>query len=125
MKGKAKYIIGLLVIVAGVGFGVLALRRNMTPYISFAEAETNQGVVQVHGAIDQSSAKYDPAQGILRFNISDDKGKAMTVVYRGVRPGNFEQATSVVAIGSYKDGSFQADQLLVKCPSKYEALEKK
>jgi cytochrome c-type biogenesis protein CcmE len=38
-----------------------------------------------------------------------------------VVPGNFDQATSIVAIGHYKDGTFAAEQLLVKCPSKYQA----
>nr|NIV04393.1 cytochrome c maturation protein CcmE [Calditrichia bacterium]NIV72934.1 cytochrome c maturation protein CcmE [Calditrichia bacterium]NIW00171.1 cytochrome c maturation protein CcmE [Candidatus Saccharibacteria bacterium]NIW80518.1 cytochrome c maturation protein CcmE [Calditrichia bacterium] len=27
----------------------------------------------------------------------------------------------IVAIGRYHDGVFKADELLVKCPSKYEA----
>ena len=125
MKGKAKYLIGLVIIVAGVCFGLLSLRRNMTPYLSFAEAEASRSVVQVHGTIDQASAKYDPNEGILHFNLTDGKGKTMPVSYRGVRPGNFEQATSLVAIGTYRDGTFQADQILVKCPSKYQALDKK
>jgi hypothetical protein len=30
-------------------------------------------------------------------------------------------ATNVVAIGTYKDGRFVSDKLLVKCPSKYQA----
>ncbi len=125
MKGKAKYIVAAIIIAAGVGFGILSLRRNLTPYLSFAEAAASRGVVQVHGTIDHPSAKYDPSEGVLRFKISDDHGKAMAVVYRGVRPGNFEQATSVVAIGTYQDGAFQADQLLVKCPSKYQGMETK
>ena len=125
MKGKAKYLIGLVIIVAGICFGLLSLRRNMTPYLSFAEAEASRSVVQVNGTIDQASAKYDPTEGILRFNLTDGKGKTMPVTYRGVRPGNFEQATNLVAIGTYRGEAFQADQILVKCPSKYQALEKK
>jgi len=125
VKGKAKYLIGMVIIVAGVCFGLLSLRRNITPYLSFAEAEASHNVVQIHGMIDQASAKYDPNESILRFILSDGKGKTMPVAYRGVRPGNFEQATSLVAIGTYRDGAFQADQILVKCPSKYQALEKK
>jgi cytochrome c-type biogenesis protein CcmE len=125
VKGKAKYLIGLVIIVAGVCFGLLSLRKNMTPYLSFAEAEASRSVVQVHGTIDQASAKYDPNEGISHFNLTDGKGKIMSVTYRGVRPGNFEQATSLVAIGTYRDGAFQADQILVKCPSKYQALETK
>ncbi|HKY61724.1 MAG TPA: cytochrome c maturation protein CcmE, partial [Gemmatimonadota bacterium] len=51
----------------------------------------------------------------------DDHGETLPVVYHGVKPANFEQATSVVAIGTYKGDQFVADQLLVKCPSKYQA----
>ena len=47
----------------------------------------------------------------------------MTVLYEGVKPGNFEEATQIVAIGSYSDGAFHANQLLVKCPSKYQGIE--
>jgi cytochrome c-type biogenesis protein CcmE len=125
MKGQAKYIIGLIIIIAGLGFGLLSLRRNMTPYLPFSEAMGSRGVVQVFGKIDQASAKYDPTEGVLRFNLSDGQGRTMPVVYRGVKPGNFEQAPSAVAIGTYREAAFQADQILVKCPSKYQALEKK
>src|SRR5512136_3061892 len=113
MKGKAKYLIGLLIIVAGVGFGLLSLRRNMTPYLPFGEAMASHGMVQVFGKIDQASAKYDPNEGVLHFDLSDGQGRTMPVVYRGVKPGNFEQAPSAVAIGAFRDGAFQADQLLV------------
>ena len=44
----------------------------------------------------------------------------MKVVYYGVVPGNFDQATSVVAKGIVKEQEFVADKLLVKCPSKYQ-----
>jgi cytochrome c-type biogenesis protein CcmE len=38
-----------------------------------------------------------------------------------VIPGNFDQAVSVVAIGKFAGDHFEATQLLVKCPSKYQA----
>ena len=47
--------------------------------------------------------------------------KVMPVEYRGVIPGNFDQAVSIVAIGQYQGDHFEASQLLVKCPSKYQA----
>ncbi len=70
---------------------------------------------------DPSKVHYDVDKGELVFALQDEKMEVMEVVYRGVKPANFEQATSVVAIGTYKDGRFEADQLLVKCPSKYQA----
>jgi cytochrome c-type biogenesis protein CcmE len=47
----------------------------------------------------------------------------MPVVYRGIRPGNFRDAISIVAIGRYREGRIDAEKLLVKCPSKYQGAE--
>jgi cytochrome c-type biogenesis protein CcmE len=40
-----------------------------------------------------------------------------------VKPANFEDAVSIVAIGRYENGVFAAEKLLVKCPSKYQGEE--
>jgi cytochrome c-type biogenesis protein CcmE len=47
------------------------------------------------------------------------------VRYQGVRPANFDEAISIVAIGRYDGASaeFDAAKLLVKCPSKYQGAE--
>ena len=42
-----------------------------------------------------------------------------------MKPGNFNEATQVVAIGRYRDGVLEAEKLLVKCPSKYQGIEEK
>ncbi len=47
--------------------------------------------------------------------------------YKGLKPANFEDAISIVAIGQYDESSkeFEANKLLVKCPSKYQGAEVK
>jgi len=49
------------------------------------------------------------------------------VRYNGVKPANFEDAISIVAIGNFDrtEGEFAAGKLLVKCPSKYQGAEVK
>jgi cytochrome c-type biogenesis protein CcmE len=49
------------------------------------------------------------------------------VRYKGLKPANFEDAISIVAIGQFDDGAkeFEANKLLVKCPSKYQGAEVK
>ena len=44
------------------------------------------------------------------------------VVYIRPKPANFEHAVGLVAIGRYDmtKGVFLADDMLVKCPSKYQ-----
>jgi cytochrome c-type biogenesis protein CcmE len=52
----------------------------------------------------------------------DDHGKECQVILEGAAPNNFELATSVVAKGRFtKEGYFHANEVLTKCPSKYEA----
>ena len=119
---KPKLILGLLLVVASIAFGVTSFKNSLTPYISFAEARRSGLSSQVNGTLDDPAAvRYDVDKSELAFTLKDDKNEVMPVVYHGVKPANFEQATSVVAIGTFTDGRFEADQLLVKCPSKYQA----
>lgn len=118
---RSKYIFGILVIVILIVFAGINLQKSMTPYVSLKEAMATDSVVQFKGSRVVGSEKYNPANKEFAFRLVDDNGEECQVVYRGVKPANFEQATEVVAIGRHKDGIFQAEQLLVKCPSKYQA----
>jgi cytochrome c-type biogenesis protein CcmE len=40
------------------------------------------------------------------------------------KPSNFDQATHVKAIGMMAGGEFRAQDLLIKCPSKYQGVDK-
>jgi len=117
---KAKYIVGIAIIVIFAVFGAMSFKKTLTPYVSFEEAKRTGANVQVIGEIVFSEVKYDLDSHQLRFPILDEAGKKMLVTYGGAKPANFEQAEEVVVIGKYEDGAFTADQLLVKCPSKYQ-----
>jgi cytochrome c-type biogenesis protein CcmE len=57
----------------------------------------------------------------VRFQIADSTG-SLPVVYRGVVPDIFGEGIQVVVEGQPDaSGTFQADTLLAKCPSKFEA----
>jgi cytochrome c-type biogenesis protein CcmE len=75
----------------------------------------------VNGTLADPKVVTNASAGTLAFRLRDTKGETMEVLYHGVKPANFEQATSIVALGSYRDGRFDSDKLLVKCPSKYQA----
>ncbi len=124
-NAKTAIAITVVVIAAGVGLWSLIGGGGVTPYVGFAEARAAGSNVQVMGEVLPAGTDYDPTQGTFSFFITDDTGDRMKVVYGGIKPGNFDQATSVVCIGQYSDDTFQADKLLVKCPSKYldELLE--
>ena len=120
---KARYVVALVIIVGFVIYGAVSLKTSLTPYVSFAEAKSSPQTVQVMGELEKSATRYDTTAGLLYFTLKDKHGDLLEVSYKGVRPGNFDQATQIVAIGDYKEKVFQADQLLVKCPSKYQGEE--
>jgi len=116
-----KVLIAVVLLAVAASVGVSSFRRTMTPYISFAEARTASGLVQVNGKLANKDYVLKPEEQFLSFQLRDERGEVMAVEYRGVIPGNFDQAVSVVAIGRYQGSHFEAQQLLVKCPSKYQA----
>ena len=116
-----KVMIAVALLAAATAVGVSSFKKTMTPYIGFAEARTASGLVQVNGKLADKDYVLKAQEQFLRFNLRDEQGTVMPVEYRGVIPGNFDQAVSVVAIGKYQGDHFEAQQLLVKCPSKYQA----
>jgi cytochrome c-type biogenesis protein CcmE len=122
---KLKLVLALALLVASVAIGMTSFRKTMTPYISFAEARRSSGDVQVSGVLADKHYVLKPDEQYLEFKLRDDKGEILPVSYHGVIPGNFDQATMIVAIGHYQGDRFEAGQLLVKCPSKYQAEAEK
>ena len=117
---NAKVIAALVLLaIAGV-FGASSFKKSMTPYVSFADARRASGMVQVNGVLADKNYVLKKDEQYLEFKLRDSRGEIMNVQYHGVIPGNFDQATSIVAIGRYTSEKFEADQLLVKCPSKYQ-----
>ncbi|MEE9441365.1 MAG: cytochrome c maturation protein CcmE [candidate division Zixibacteria bacterium] len=124
---KTKYIAGLLIIAVFVTWGLYSFVSTTVTYVPLTKVSTTQGTVQVMGKIDFDAVNYNAEESRLEFVITDlenpESDFRLKVIYGGVVPGNFEQATSVVAKGRYDNGVFVADQLLVKCPSKYQGLD--
>ena len=124
MKRKLLYALGTGLLLAFAGFAFTSFQQQLTPYVGFREAQSMDRTLQVAGALVRNSSSYE--DGTLLFTITEpETGETMRVAYRGVKPGNFEDAVSVVAIGRYDAGQrvMAADKLLVKCPSKYQGAE--
>jgi cytochrome c-type biogenesis protein CcmE len=41
-------------------------------------------------------------------------------VYRSTKPQDFDKSEQVVVVGKMQNGTFAAEKILMKCPSKYE-----
>ncbi len=123
---KKSYLIGFILLAALAVFSVSAFKESLTPYVSYEQARGTTRAVQVAGGLEQGSSVYTPADEALRFTLKEQQtGDTLRVSYKGLKPANFEEAISIVAIGKYDRGveEFHADKLLVKCPSKYQGAE--
>ena len=115
---KAKYIFGIVIIVTFIVWAGISFNKTLTPYVSIAEAKSTSSMVQVKGQ-RADDGTFDTVNNLFTFQLVDDQGEKITVVYDGAKPGNFEQATEVVCVGTYENDAFKAKEILVKCPSKY------
>lgn len=125
---KKAYFAGSIILLSFLALGLTTFSKSVTPYVSFAEARQSDRVVQVMGALEKGSSRYDTATKTLLFTLVDPQTKqSIPVAYTDVKPANFEEAVSIVAIGKMTGQTFEAEKLLVKCPSKYqgEEVEKK
>jgi cytochrome c-type biogenesis protein CcmE len=120
---KKGYLIAAVLALGFLVLGVTAFKTTLTPYVSFDVAKKTAGSVQVMGSLEKGSERYDADKQELAFSIVDDHQRVMPVLYRGIKPANFRDALSIVAIGRYESGSLHAEKLLVKCPSKYQGQE--
>ena len=128
MKRNRWYLLGGLLLAAFAGFSFTAFKNSMTPYVSFERAREGNRIVQVAGALEKGSYSYVDTKESLFFTLKDPKSsETLRVRYKGLKPANFEDAISIVAIGRFdeKAREFEADKLLVKCPSKYQGAEVK
>jgi cytochrome c-type biogenesis protein CcmE len=124
MNHKMRVAFGVAVLAVFGTMAFLNFSKTVAPYVPFAEAKTAQRAVQVAGFPDHAAARFDPSRKEFQFTMTDDHGEVMPVVFTGVKPGNFDEAEKVVVIGKYEagTGTFHANQILVKCPSKYDDM---
>jgi cytochrome c-type biogenesis protein CcmE len=127
-KNYRYYLLGGVLLLAFAGFSLSSFKQTLTPYVSYTQAREASRVVQVAGALEKGSSSYEDARDFLYFTIKDPKThESLRIRYKGLKPANFEDAISIVAIGQYDESTkeFEAHKLLVKCPSKYQGAEVK
>lgn len=113
-----KYIIGGLAAAALIAFGVVNLTKSVTPYVSFQDARTAKATVQIVGKLVKGTNVLRNDK--LCFDMTDEKGDKMSVEYPKAPPANFDTAPGMACFGKYESGIFKANEISVKCPSKYE-----
>ena len=126
---NAKLLVAATVLILAVGFLVFnAMGSSMAYYQTICELrdsgkDLSGEQVRVGGDVVPGSIQRVGLQDEIRFTITDGT-QTMDVVYSEVVPDIFKDGVQVVAEGRVgADGVFQADSLLTKCPSRFEAAD--
>ncbi|GAC1382238.1 MAG: cytochrome c maturation protein CcmE [Ktedonobacteraceae bacterium] len=120
------FIIGGIAILAAVIYLVYAnTQANAVYYMTVSELRncttcTAQSV-RVAGTVQQGSIVRDDQKQLITFVIIQGS-QSLPVTYSGIVPDIFRPGIEVVVEGHYiGQGPFQAQALLAKCPSKFQA----
>lgn len=132
---KTSHIILIIVIAVAIGV-ILSTSGDASKYVSFKEAyqmsaEGDDDKVHVVGKLKKSSdgsivgMYYNPVLDPNRFEfiLVDNNNEAHPVIYKNAKPQDFDKSEQVVVVGSVDGEVFVADEILMKCPSKYEEKE--
>lgn len=124
---RTRIIIGIIALAGFSYLGLGAFKDSLNPYVTFSEArEATERTVQVSGDLTGNRLSWysdDEARRFHFFMVSPESGDSLEVVFEGVKPSAFDDATGIVAIGTWDGARFQARQILTKCPSKYEGKD--
>lgn len=111
----------LLSLIGVFGFFVVkSFSSQVGGYESFTQAEESGRRAHVVGMwLAEHPRVYDPESNTFTFTMADENGTVREVVYAAPKPANFEDAEKVVVDGRMEGDVFAAENILVKCPSKY------
>lgn len=115
-----------VVLIAGAIALLISATGDMSSYSSFADARKSSKEVKIAGTLAKDrDMVYNPDKDPNHFSfyLSDDKGEVQQVVLLAPKPQDFELSEQVVAIGKWKEETFIANSVLMKCPSKYKNEE--
>jgi len=127
LKNK-KFLIGGIVILVALGsLAFMWFRDSATYYYSVSEiaskgSSLQQQTIRIAGQVTPGSVSRNDTTGIMNFQLSDptDTTKVVSVIYKGGVPDGFKEGTDAVVEGQLASmQSFNASQIIMKCPSKY------
>lgn len=76
--------------------------------------------IRLGGIVNPGTVQYDDKALVLAFEVTDSL-QTFPVHHVGTPPELFKENTGVVVEGSFEDGTFMSDNLLVKHTEVYEA----
>ena len=149
--GRAKFLIGGLLILAAVIYLVISATQADAQYFLTIDemmakgGELSDRPIRLAGAVDGETVTYDAETLTLSFSMAnipadadeieaggglakvlydalrDPAASRLEVVYVGPKPDLLRHEAQAIVTGTVgDDGVFYADELLLKCPTRYE-----
>lgn len=129
---KVSYIIGIVMIAIAISI-LISTAKETSSYENFTSATErmkggDESSIHVVGTVKKDvngefeGIVYEPTvdPNYLEFILIDEEKKEMKVLFNKPMPADFDKSDKIVVIGGVKDNVFVANQILLKCPSKYE-----
>ena len=150
MRNPKFLIGGLLIVAAIVYLIISSTQASAQYFLTIEElqgrkAEMKDQDLRISGAVIGDSIRYDPQSLTLKFTVAnipgdnnviekngglaavllaavnDPKAARLNVIYKGVKPDLLKDQAQAIMTGKLNsDDSFIANELLLKCPTKYE-----
>lgn len=118
-----KTLFGLLIMLGFVALLFFSFGEQVQGYSNFADAGSSGNETHVVGTwVKDHHFQYDRERNVFSFHMADEDGNVRQVQYLNPKPANFEDAEQVVVEGHMVGEVFVAQEILVKCPSKYNEL---
>ena len=119
---KKTHVIGIVFVALLLGAIVITI-GNPSTYADFSEATLNPDTEYhvVGKCKKKESQEYHPEINTDEFSflMEDMKGVEKKVVLHRNKPQDFDRSEQIVVIGKMEGDEFHAEEMLLKCPSKY------
>ncbi len=97
---------------AVVGDSILYDAESLTLHFTIAHVPASMDEVEKRGGL----------AAVLKESVNDPANTRLDVVYNGAIPDLLRDEAQAIISGNLRDdGTFHAEELLLKCPSKYES----
>jgi cytochrome c-type biogenesis protein CcmE len=116
--------IALGLIAAGIAVFINA-SKDVSTYANFDQANAGDRVKIVGQLSKDKPMVYDAQNNPNEFTffMKDNDGVEKKVLLLKPKPQDFEMSEQIVVTGQMKDDVFNANEILMKCPSKYKDEE--
>lgn len=111
----------LIVFIAVLIGALLTMFKDAGTYATFSMAEEYAGEpFTVIGFLDKDAEiHFNARKNLFSFTAIDKSGKKTKVYYNQPKPQDFERSEEITMKGFATDTAFIAEEILMKCPSKY------